>query len=383
MAINYTHTPKVDSCEHTDVYKPTIFMTDTLPPSHESPKELSGRRSVRFSSIETTLPANRSSLLTAPHAAEPHTVQRVPRTAQHRRVEGFSTMSLQRPKSTLSTSSEKRPIAESTDLRTMPDEGRYFPASSSSTSDSKVSRISCANQISQASRSEDTRIDSSFSSTSNKLQHRTSSTRPNPLLDGSIPQPEYSAKISAEQEIPLSQFYVVKVLQAEYVLLLLRSERLQKYRAFCALTYNLLLKTLRNKTASIRTEALKVAYSELAKSLTAANAALQEISKKTLATITPSTLKQLNTLNDAVEACTATRLRGLSLVPANECTERLSELLGATDEFLEHISPVEADVAIDSAKGITAELVSHLCRSTARLQALVYEAALLGHRKKP
>lgn len=381
MTANYIYTPKDNPREHTDVYKPTIFMMDTLSPSQGSPKEPAGRRSVRFSSIETTLPVNRSSLLTGSHTAEPHTTQRVPKTAQHRRAEGFSTMPLQRPKSTLAASSEKRPIAESTDLKPMLDEGRYFLATSSSASDSKVSRISCANQLSQASRSEDTRIDSSFSSASNKIQRHTSSTRPNPLLDGPTSRPEYIAKGPVEQEIPLPQFHVIKLLQAEYVLLLLRNERLQKYRAFCAFTHNLLLKTLRNKAASIRTEVLKAAYSDLAQSLNAANAALQDISKRTLATFTPSTLKQLSALNDAVEACTAARLRGLSLVPASECTERLLELLRAADEFLEHISPIEADVAIDSAEGVNAGLVSHLCRSTARLQALIYEAALLGHRK--
>lgn len=371
-----------DLHKYADIYKPTVFMTDTLSPSNTSSKESLGKRSVRFSSIETAQPVNRSSLLTGMHIAESHTAQRVPKAAQHRRAEGFSTMTTQRPKSALAVSSGRRPVAESTDLSTMPDGGRYFPASSGSTSDSKVSRISCANQPSQTSRSEDTGIDSSFSNVSNKIPCRTTSARRNLLLDGSTSQSRCTVKVLAEQEIPTSQFQVIKLLQAEYILLLLRNERLQRYRAFCAFTYSLLSRILRNKAVSTRLDVSKSVHMDLAKSLSAANTALQEVSRRTLVTATPSVHKQLSALNNAVEACTATRLKGLSLVPTNECTERLSDMIRAADEFLEHVSPIEADVATNSTGDIDAGLISNLCRSTARLQALVYETALMGHRKK-
>lgn len=379
MTTNHTHTSKDGLNEYTDVYKPTIFTMDTLTSSYTPLKEPSERRSVRFSSIETAQPINKSSLITGLRASESRSTEKAPKIAQQRRAEGFSTVA-QRPKSALAASG-KRPIAESTDLSTMPDGGHYFPASSGSISDSKVSRISCANQPSQTSRSDDTRVDSSFSSTYAKVP-RTSSARRNPLLDGPASQSDCTTRVQAEQEIPTSQFQVIKLLQAEYVLLLLRNERLQKYRAFCAFVYDLLTKTLRNKAAAIRVEVLRSTYTDLSQSLTAANTALQETSKRTLATVTPSVIKQLGALNDAVEACTATRLQELSLVPANECTERLSELIEAINEFLEHVSPIEADVAVGSTWRIDAGLISSLCRSTARLQALVYEAAILGHRKK-
>lgn len=371
-----------DFPKQTDTYKPTIFITDTLPLPTSSSKESLENRSVRFSSIETAQPVNRSSLLAGVHAPEHHTVQRIPKLAQHRRAEGFSTVAMQRPKSALAVSSNRRPIAESTDLSVIPDGGHYSPSRSGSTSESKVSLIACANQPSQTSRSENTVLGSSFSNTSNKVPHRTTSTRRNPMLDKSVSQHEYTAKLLAEQEIPASQFQIIRLLHAEYILLLLRNERLQKYHTFCALSHNLLNRTLKNKTASTRANVLKNAYANLITSINAARAALQDISKRVLVAATPSVLKQLSALNNAVELCTATRLKGLSLVPTNECTERLSEMIRAIDRFLEHVSPIETDITMNSTKNVDASLVSNICRSTARLQALVYETAVLGHRKR-
>ncbi|TNJ29219.1 hypothetical protein GMRT_11962 [Giardia muris] len=185
------------------------------------------------------------------------------------------------------------------------------------------------------------------------------------------------------QTITESQRLAIQIAQAEYLLCLLRNERVQQLRVFTGLLSALTTEYLAGRSKQLlrfkemeQVARINVACRDF---MHATNGVLEHLTT----TLTPLMPMRLKRLNEAVESVQSLKLKGVSMFPIPETILSVQQLTDEVHSLVDRLQPKEIKhlpVARNINTHSDLEILSSIGRLTSRLQGLIYEQAVLNAR---
>lgn len=214
-----------------------------------------------------------------------------------------------------------------------------------------------------------------------------SCTKPRRASQTSISEGSPAVLTDTLQTLTESQKLAIQIAQAEYILLLLRNERIQQHRTFTGL-----LSTLTTEHVVGRTKEL-LRFKEM-EQVARVNAACRdfmhitdEVMQRLTKVLTPLMPLRIRRLNEAMESIHALKLKDVSLFPIPETILSVQRLTAEVQALLDRIQPRGGTQTHlpTGRKNITnsedLEVLSNIGRLALRLQGLIHEQAVLHARR--